>query len=161
MKRYGKLVFIPAASVAIFVAAVFSACSPANRISRLLNRHPDLVTIEKDSVFIPGEVKTDTVQTFSTDTIIAGADTFICRTDTIRIIQRCKPGTFTKNQTISIPFNKGQKPAKEPKRPVREKPEKVKRLTIGERIDKFFTYIFIFIVGYAVGSIMTLISRRK
>jgi hypothetical protein len=161
MKRYGKLVFIPAATIAVFVAAFFSACSPANRLSRLLARHPGLANVQVDSVFIPGEVKTDTVQTFSTDTIIAGADTFICRTDTFRIIQRCKPGTIAKSKTVNIPVNKGTKTTKEPKRPVREKPEKVKRLTLGERIDKFFTYIFIFIVGYAAGSIMSLISRRK
>jgi hypothetical protein len=160
MKRYGKLVLFPAASIAALIAAFFSACSPANRLSRLLDRNPDLQSVQVDSFFTPGEIQVDTLYSFSADTFHLGSDTFVCRTDTIRLAERCRPGTFTKTKTLYLPVNKGPKPTKEPKRPVRERTEKVKRPTLGERIDQFFTYVFIFIVGYAFGSIMQRLSRK-
>lgn len=157
MKRYGKLVFFTSASIAVLITAIFTSCSPANRLSRLLDRHTGLQSVQVDSFFTPGEVQTDTFYSFSADTFYIGSDTFVCRIDTIRLTERCIPGTFTKTKTLYLPVNKGPKPTKEPKRPVREK---VKRATLGERIDQFFTYAFIFIVGYAIGSIMQLLSRK-
>lgn len=159
MKRYGtptKLVHWIALCIAVFIGLVFAACSPANKLSRLLNRHPDLVRSQVDSVYLPGTIETDTIHSYSIDTVITTSDSIFRRTDTFRFIERCRPGVITKTKTIYLPGDQSKKPTTRSEGKVR----KAEGRSLGQKIDDFFTYVCIFLAGYGVASILSKLSRK-
>lgn len=142
---------------AVFTAIFLLSCSPANRLSRLLARHPNLKQSETVDTFysvLPGFVDTFKVQ--KTDTFTRNDTTFIRTSDTIRFERKCP----TIRKTIYVQSPPFKDTTQKRQRPVYKAKVKPTRETLGQRIDRWFTYIFIFCAGYMVASVLNRFTRR-
>lgn len=141
---------------AVFSAAFLLSCSPANRLSRLLDKHPDLKESETVDTFysvLPGIVDTFKVQT--TDTFTRNDTTFIRFSDTVRLVRRCP----IIRKTFYVKSPPLQDTTQKRERPVR-KAKVIQRETLSQRIDRWFTYIFIFCTGYMVATFLNRLIRK-
>lgn len=142
---------------AVLSAAFLLSCSPTNRLSRLLAQHPDLQQSETVDTFysvLPGLVDTFKVQ--KTDTFTRNDTTFIRTSDTIRFERKCQ----TIRKTIYVQSPPFKDTTKKRQRPFYKAKMKPHRETLSQRIDRWFTYVFIFCAGYMVASVLNRLIRR-
>lgn len=142
---------------AVLTAFFLLSCSPTNRLSRLLAHHPNLQQSETVDTFysvLPGFVDTFKVQ--KTDTFTRNDTTFIRRSDTIRFERKCP----TVRKTIYVQSPPFKDTTKKRERSVYKAKVKPHRETLSQRIDRWFTYVFIFCAGYMVASVLNRLTRR-
>jgi len=156
-ERHHSMVFKTSTWYAVLVAALLVSCSPANRLSRILVRHPDLAKNGRVDTFIAdGIVQVDTFRITKTDTFSRNDTTFIRTSDTIRLNAKCR-GI---RETILIPCPKEKDHAKDStkgrKRAVRkDNPIREPREGFFGRLERYAAngvLLMVFILGYVIGA---------
>ena len=151
--------------VAVLAATLLVSCSPANRISRILARHPHLQTSSQvDTIYQDGGIVFDTSYITKTDTFSSNDTTYIRRTDTIRLAGRC-PKAIRETKSVYLPVRKSKDSTKGRERQVRkEKQVREPRIGFFERIERFLAngiLLLCFVIGYALGAFVNTILNRN
>ena len=85
---------------AIMFLWCFSACSPARRINRIIQKHPEVLdSFSKTEIVVRNQQIYDTLLFFQNDTIKTEYVTILRTADTIRLITRERPCTTFVNTT--------------------------------------------------------------
>jgi hypothetical protein len=160
------MVLKTSAHFAVIAAVLLSACSPANRISRILARHPDLKAVSQvDTIYQDGSIVFDTSYITKTDTFSSNDTTYIRKTDTIRLAGRC-PKSIRETKTVYLPVGKGKDSTKGRERKVRKESQiREPRMGFFERVERFMAngvLLMVLVVGYALGAFVNeILNRRK
>lgn len=108
MKTSQKVVL---ALMGIFFALVLFSCDPAQRIARIVKRHPELIKTDtvwrKDTIITEGAQKDSVFRFYQTDTVFMKKDNltvkyFFNHDSTIYLEGKCDPDTIIKMYPVQV-----------------------------------------------------------
>jgi hypothetical protein len=164
-----RLVHFNPVVIAMYCLVAAVSCSPANRVSRIIARNPHIKTTSvADTFYQDSFYEVDTFRVTQTDTFTRNDTTFIRTSDTIRLERKCP--VIRQRQIVYLP-DTSQKTKTKPKDATKGRERKVREgKPVKERTEGFFGRIqryaangfllFFFVIGYAIGGVVTRALRR-